>query len=149
VTLPDYLDRSALVTRVSPNQLSVHEGHRWAGSLKDEILRVVTTNLKSACPGVTVRTHPWSGSEPPSVRFRLSILSFEGRLGGDMDLRVAWHVKKTRTDQVPFRRETHIRHSVDGNDMEAYAAAMGEALAGLTREMAKDVAAMAGASSHR
>jgi uncharacterized lipoprotein YmbA len=149
VILPDYLDRSALVTRISPNQLNIHQGHHWAGSLRDEILRVVSANLKSACPGVTVLPHPWSGSDPPTVRLRLSILSFEGHPGGEVDLKVAWYVEERRADQAPLRRETHVRRSVKGDDLEAYAAAMGQALAGLSREMAKDIAALSGASSNR
>ncbi len=149
VTLPDYLDRSALVTRISPNQLHIHQGHFWAGSLQDEILRVVTANLKSACPGVMVLPHPWSGSDPPTVRFRLSILSFEGHPGGEVDLKAAWSVEDMRNHQAPLRRETHIRRSVKGDDLEAYAAAMGQALSGLTREMAKDIATLAGESFDR
>lgn len=148
VILPDYLDRSVLVTRISPNQLHLHQGHHWAGSLRDEILRVVSANLKSACPNVTVLPHPWPGSNPPTVRFRLSILSFEGRPGGDVDLKVAWYVEDMRTNQASLRRETHLRRNVKGDDLEAYAAAMGQALAGLTQEMAKDVAAMAEEASN-
>jgi uncharacterized lipoprotein YmbA len=147
VMLPDYLDRSALVTRISPNQLNVHQGHHWAGSLRDEILRVVSANLKSACPGVTVRPHPWPGSDSPAVRFRLSILSFEGHPEGGLDLKVSWYVEDKRTDQDPLRRETHVQRSIKGDDLEAYTAAMGDALAGLAREMAKDVAAMGGSHS--
>lgn len=149
VMLPDYLDRKALVTRISPNQLNIHQGHHWAGSLRDEILRVVSANLKSACPGVTVLSHPWSGSDPPALRFRLSILSFEGQPGDEVDLTVAWYAECKSTDQAPLRRETHVRHSVTGDDLEAYAAAMGQALADLAREMARDVAALAGESSYR
>jgi hypothetical protein len=149
VILPDYLDRSALVTRISPNQLNIHQGHHWAGSLRDEILRVVSANLKSACPGVTVLPHPWSGSDPPTVRFRLSILSFEGHPGGEVDLKVAWHVEAVGSDQAPLRRETHVRRGVKGDDLEAYAAAMGQALGSLAREMAKDVAVLAVEASNR
>jgi uncharacterized lipoprotein YmbA len=95
---------------------------------------------------VTVLPHPWSGSDPPTVRFRLSILSFEGHPGGEVDLKVAWHVEDKRTGQAPLRRETHVRRNVNGDDLEAYTAALGQALAGLSREMAKDVAALAGES---
>lgn len=149
VMLPEYLERSALVTRISPNQLSIHQGHQWAGSLQDEILRIVAADLKSACPGVTVLPHPWTGSDSPTVRFRLSILSFEGRPGGELDLNAAWYVEDKRTDQAPLRRETHVRRNVNGDDLEAYAAAMGQALAGLAHEMAKDVAAISGKSLNR
>jgi uncharacterized lipoprotein YmbA len=149
VILPDYLERSALVTRISPNQLNIHQGHHWAGSLRDEIVRVVSANLKSACPGATVRPHPWAAGDPPAVRFRISILSFEGRPGEEVNLKVAWYVENKRAGRSPLRRETHIRHSVKGEDLEAYTAAMGQALAGLAREMAKDVEAMTDASYDR
>ena len=148
VLLPDYLDRSALVTRISPNQLHIHQGHHWAGSLRDDILRIITTNLKSACPGVTILPHPWAAGDLPAVRFRLSILAFEGRPGGEVDLNVVWNVEDMRTGQAPLRRETHVRSSVKGDDLEAYTAAMGRALAGLTQEMARDIAALAGESSN-
>lgn len=149
VTLPGYLDRSALVSRISANQLRIHQGHHWAGSLRDEILRIVTANLKLACPGMTILPHPWSVSDLPTARFRLSILAFEGRPGGEVDLKVAWTVEDKRTGQAPLRRETHVRRSVKGDDLEAYTAAMGQALAGLTREMARDIAALAGESSNQ
>jgi uncharacterized lipoprotein YmbA len=137
VVLPDYLDRDTLVTRVSRNQLSVHQQHRWAGSLKNEILRVLTINLKAACPGAGVRSHPWSGPGKPDLRFRLSILQFDGPRAGHVDLKVAWTVE---SDLGPaLRRETQLRQEIDGDDLEAYAAAMGYALAGLAGEMAKDV----------
>ena len=145
VVLPDYLERDTLVTRVSRNQLSVHQQHRWAGSLQNEILRVLTINLKAACPGAEVRSHPWSGPDKPDLRFRLSILQFDGSPAGHVDLKVAWTVEKD-LDTV-LRRETQLRQDIDGDDLEAYAAAMGYALAGLAREMAKDVIQMAESAS--
>lgn len=145
VVLPDYLERDTLVTRVSRNQLSVHQQHRWAGSLQNEILRVLTINLKAACPGAGVRSHPWSGPNKPDLRFRLSILQFDGAPAGHVDLKVAWTVENDLG--TVLRRETQLRQDIDGDDLEAYAAAMGYALAGLTREMAKDVIQMAESAS--
>ncbi len=141
VLLPDYLDRNALVTRMSPNQLSVHHGHRWAGSLDDEILRVLTVNLKTAYPSLTIRAHPWSGSEKPALCFRLTVLSFDGYRDGFLDLKVTWAVEDLRTGATRRRGETHARQRVEGEDIEAYVAAMGRALAVLSEAMAKDVVA--------
>jgi hypothetical protein len=145
VALPRHLDRDAIVTRIGPNRLKVNERHRWAGSLKNEILRVLTINLKAACPGAGVRSHPWSGPGKPDLRFRLSILQFDGPRAGHVDLKVAWTVE---SDLGPaLRRETQLRQEIDGDDLEAYAAAMGYALAGLAGEMAKDVIRIAETAS--
>jgi uncharacterized lipoprotein YmbA len=139
VNLPSYLDRDAIVTRLSPNRLMVNDAHRWAGSLKGEILRILATNLKAACPQVNVRTHPWAGDDKPDIRFRVTVQNFEGRRAADVDLKVAWSVEDARSDLAPMQRETHIRQAIDGDDFESLTVAMGLALAGLSREMAKDV----------
>ena len=139
VNLPAYLDRDAIVTRLSPNRLKVNESHRWAGSLKDEILRILAANLKAACPKVNVRIHPWAGDDKPDVRFRVTIQNFEGRRAADVDLKAAWSVEDSRSEIAPLQREAHITQAIDGGDFESLTAAMGLALAGLSREMAKDV----------
>lgn len=139
VNLPAYLDRDAIVTRLSPNRLMVNDAHRWAGSLKEEILRILAANLKAACPKVNVITHPWAGDDKPDVRFRVTILNFEGRRAADVDLKAAWSVEDAQSELAPLQRETHIQQAIDGDDFESLTAAMGLALAGLSREMAKDV----------
>ena len=143
VNLPAYLDRDVIVTRLSPNRLKVNNAHRWAGPLKEEILRILAANLKTACPNVNVRTHPWTGDDKPDIRFRVTIQNFEGRRAADVNLKAAWSVEDARSDLAPMQRETYIRQAIDGDDFESLTAAMGLALAGLSREMAKDVGTFA------
>ena len=45
VTLPGYLDRSELVTRLSDNQVAVSPTARWAEPLRDNVLRALSQNL--------------------------------------------------------------------------------------------------------
>ena len=41
ITLPIYLDRSQIVTRISRNELKMDEFHRWAEPLKENFFRVL------------------------------------------------------------------------------------------------------------
>ena len=45
IDFPRYLDRPELVTRDAANRLVVADAHRWGGSLRTEILRVVADDL--------------------------------------------------------------------------------------------------------
>jgi uncharacterized protein len=136
VSVPQYLDRSAIVTRVSPNRLTVNDGHRWAGSLKSEIMRVLADNIGHRIRTGEVILFPWSALIKPDSRFRVEIRTFEGRLGESVTLKAIWSVAFAPSDQPAVRRVSVIQEKVNGNDFEELAAAMGRALAGLSDEMA-------------
>lgn len=139
VTLPKYLDRDALVTRVSPNRLSVNEGHRWAGSLPSEILHVLAENIEGSGQAKEVVLYPWPTRIEPDLRFLLEIQSFEGKLGGSVVLRAVWSMAPSSSDQPALRRVTSIEEQTGGDGVEAMVAAMGRALAQLSREMSASI----------
>jgi len=139
LSLPDYLDRPAIVTRISPNRLAVNEGHRWAGTLQSEILRVVAADLEALTGARSVVVFPWPVELDPDLRFRIDIQAFEGRRGGIVQLKAAWSLTPSRSDQPAVRRVTLIEEDAQGNDFDGLAAAMGQALAGLSRQMADAV----------
>lgn len=140
LSLPDYLDRPAIVTRISPNRLVVNQGHRWAGTLQSEILRVLAADLEALTGVHPVVVFPWSVELEPDLRFRIDIQAFEGRRGGKVHLKAAWSLTPGRSDQPAVRRVTLIEEDVRGDDFDGLAAAMGQALAGLGRQMAEAVA---------
>src|SRR4030095_6551025 len=45
ITLPGYLDRDQLVTRISENRLAVAENDRWGEPLEENVSRVISQNL--------------------------------------------------------------------------------------------------------
>lgn len=139
LSLPDYLDRPAIVTRISPNRLAVNEGHRWAGTLQSEILRVVAADLEALTGARSVVVFPWPVELDPDLRFRIDIQAFEGRRGGKVQLKAAWSLTPSRSDQPAVRRVTLIEEDARGTGFDGLAAAMGQALAGLSRQMADAV----------
>ena len=138
--LPDYLDRPAIVTRIGPNRLAVNEGHRWAGTLQSEILRVLAADLEILTGARSVVVFPWNVALEPDLRFRIDVQAFEGRRGGKVQLKAAWSLTPSRSDQPAVRRVTLVEEDARGNDFDDLAAAMGQCLAGLSRQMAEAVA---------
>ena len=45
VSLPESVDQALLVVQNGSNQVGMNEFHRWAGSLKGDISRVIAANL--------------------------------------------------------------------------------------------------------
>jgi uncharacterized lipoprotein YmbA len=136
VVLPQYLDRSVIVTRISPNRLILNDGHRWAGSLQSEIMRVLADNLGSRLHAKEVVLFPWNASAEPDSHFRVEIKSFEGRPGKNVTLKAAWYLTFPSSAQPVVHRVSEIQEKINGYGFEDLAAAMGRALAGLSDEMA-------------
>ncbi len=139
LTLPDYLDRPVIVTRIGPNRVAINEGHRWAGTLQSEILRVMALNLETLTGARQVVVFPWGVEIEPDLRFRIDIQTFEGRRGGKVRLKAAWSLSPNQWDQPAVQRVSLIERDVRGDNFDSVAAAMGETLAAFCREMADAV----------
>ena len=139
VTLPRHLDRDAIVTRLSPNQLKVNEDHRWAGSLHTDIVRVLAAHLEDLAQVREVAVFPWPTRVEPDLRFRMEILAFEGSPGKEVTLKAAWSLAQGSSNQPAIRRTSLIHRKTQGGSIEEMVAAMGVALTELSNEMAEAV----------
>jgi len=142
VRIPDYLDRSQIVTRSGKNELKLAEFNRWAGSLDEDVTRVLMEDISSLLPAdrfFVVRWLPYLESElPVSYRVPVRIESFEGTPGDSVLLRAHW-VVTTKGKDVQLKKESTIIEKVSGNDYDALVAAMSNALEKLSREIADGI----------
>lgn len=139
IQIPDYLYRPQIMTRSQANELRMAETERWAGSLEDDVARVLVENLTILLAEERVKVMRWSQSVlaefSPKSRVSVEVLQFEGALGGIVVLRAS----STFYDgegRVVAVRDTTVREPVSGRDYEALAGAMSRALADLSREVA-------------
>lgn len=139
LTLPDYLDRPSIVTRISPNQVAVNEGYRWAGTLQSEILRVITANLETLTNAKQVVAFPWGIAFEPDIRIRINIQAFEGNRDGKAQLKAAWTLTPGQGKQPAIQRVSQIETKVLGENFDNLAQAMGKLLADLSRQMAEAI----------
>lgn len=142
VHIPDYLDRPQIVTRSGRNELNLAEFHRWAGSLENDVNRVLVEDISSLLPAdrfFVKRWTPYSESQVPvSYRVELRVDRFEGTLGDSVLLKTQWEIL-SKEKGLLLKRETSVSEPVNGSSYDALVAAMSNTLERLSRTIADGI----------
>jgi len=138
VTLPGYLDRKEIVTRVAPNRLDVSERDQWAEPLGENVKAVLARDLSTQLRGALVSIFPWKASLQPDFRVRIDFSRFEATSAGSADLVATW--KLLAGNDVVAVRDSVLSRPVGADGSEATVAALGAALADLAGEIAGEIA---------
>jgi uncharacterized lipoprotein YmbA len=137
VKIPDYLDRSEVVTRMSPNELRVDEFRKWGEPLESNVSRVLAENLSSLLCLKTVAIFPWRGPIPIDYRVYVEVIRMDGALGESAFLDVTWAiVDGVDKKKLLFAKRSNYKEAVRGQDYEAFASAQSRNLEGLSRDIA-------------
>ena len=137
--IPKIIDRPQIVTRIGPNQIHVDEFHRWAGSVYEDFLRVVTMNLSALLQSRLVVAFPWEDYFDPDYRIYMEINQFDGRLGQYAQLDVTWAIIGRETRKILLVRKSLIREPVQGEDYDTFVAAKSRILGTLSRQIAQGI----------
>jgi uncharacterized lipoprotein YmbA len=135
ITLPKYLDRPQIVTRVSPNQLSLGEFDRWAEPLQDNVSRVLAENLARLIPTDQILVQTWPRSAALDYQIQVEVLHFDGWLGGESALTARWSVLD-RAERELMSRMVQLQAPAGGRDYEAMVVALNQMLDALSRDLA-------------
>jgi uncharacterized lipoprotein YmbA len=138
ITLPEVVDRPQLVLRVGPNEVTFVELHRWAGSLKTEIPRIIADNLAGELNVKRVAAYPQSAGDNADYRVLIDIQRFDSTLGESVTIDALWTVKRVSDGVLRTGRST-ARESGGGGTYDALAAAHSRALATISREIAEAI----------
>ncbi|MEY2668512.1 MAG: hypothetical protein RJA59_1150 [Pseudomonadota bacterium] len=133
VTLPPYLSRSEIATRVSPEQVTYSGNDRWAAPLEEQVGRALAEELRARLPAREVVRWPWALSPGPDVAVAVDFLRFEAASGGGATLHARWTV--TVRGKAPLSGETRIEEPGGPGDVRASVAAMGRALSALAGQL--------------
>jgi uncharacterized lipoprotein YmbA len=135
--IPKIIDRPQIVTRIGPNKINVDEFHRWAGSVYEDFLRVVTMNLAALLQSNLVAAFPWEDYFDPDYRIHLQVHQFDGRLGQYAQLDITWTITGREARDVLLVRKSLIREPVQGAYYDDFVAAKSRVLATLSRQVAR------------
>ncbi|WP_165475079.1 PqiC family protein [Legionella yabuuchiae] len=83
VQLPEYIQKPEITLHCSKHQVKLAENHHWAESLKDNIARVLRTNLSTLLPGSVIEQTPWYSQLSPSYTLQVIISLFETDVHGN------------------------------------------------------------------
>jgi uncharacterized lipoprotein YmbA len=139
IAIPDYLSRPQILTRSGPSELKLAEFERWAGSLEEDISRVLAENLAVLLYKDDVTVFRWGGDAylfPAEYRVGVDLMRFEGTIGESVTLAARWSVSREEDKKILSARESNVREPVEGQDYDALVGAMSRALSTLSREIA-------------
>lgn len=141
--MPEYLNRSQMVTRGSGAELIVDGVNRWAEPLDDAIHRILANNLDRLLDSVIVVAYPSSALLEIDYRLVGRIGRFNSGEDGLVVLEVQWGAADTEGNMLmaPTRSRYESQATVPG-DPGAIARAMSDALEQFSRDMASELGAV-------
>ncbi len=148
IRMPEYLNRSHLVTRGTGQELKVDEFNRWAEPLENAVHRIVSSDVDNAVDGLIVTALPWESAIRAKVDYRLlgEVNRFDADRSGRVTLDVQWGVSDatSRETVVRPRRSRYEARAGSPDDPASIASAMNEALAQFSADIAREMQAVLG-----
>ena len=141
IEFPRYLDRPEIVTRDGAHRLVLWDQHRWGGSLRNDILRVMGDDLGALLGTTRVAVFPAEPRFPLDYRVLLELLEFEGVLGGEVVLRARWTVAGPDGRALAVE-ETRVEEATASASWQDLVAAQSAALGRVTRQIADRIASL-------
>lgn len=139
VRVPDYLDRSQIVTRTSRNDLLLGEFDLWGGSLKADVERVLVENLSLLLRSEGVFVTSWKNRVGGSMSVPVVLNRFDVVPGKTVTLAAQWTLVRTDKRGAEIVRESTVIRPVTGSDYPSIVAAMSDALGELSKEVARTI----------
>ena len=147
LTLPQYLDRSQIVTRGSGHRILVVENELWAGNLHQDMLRVLVENLGRLLASERVVAGPNALRLQPDFRVEVDVLRFERGVDGRVELAARWWLTRGSEDLL-LASPTQTLYGPplgEGATYEALVASMSAVYGELAQAIARSI--QAGAAS--
>lgn len=139
---PRYLDRPELVRRDGSHRLIVADAHRWGGSMRTDILRVVSDDLGRLLGTARVAVYPAEPRFPADYRVLLDVREFDALASGNVVLRVRWTIASGRDGAALVVQESRIEQPVASSSYDDMVAAESAALGTVTRQIAERIASL-------
>jgi uncharacterized protein len=140
VRLPEYLNQRGIVTRTEANELDVAANSQWAGTLDDNITKVIVADLSRLLGTSRIVAYPVSAALPVDRVVQVDISWFEAESGGNVRLSAQWIIfGDGGRSYVQIDGGSYMASASDG-DYRSIAAAMSRALGDLSRDIATSLA---------
>jgi hypothetical protein len=139
VSMPDYLDRPQIVTRVSENEIKLDEFSRWAEPLKESFTRALVMNLSTLLNTAKVVKTTTSIGFPMALLVGVEVVQFDGTLGGDVVLVVKWGLLEADGKKLLLGKRSSFKEPTGAATYEALVAAESKAVAALSQEIAEAI----------
>lgn len=136
ITIPRYLDRPEVVTRVSETQLSVSDTNRWAEPLETSVSSVLRQDLSSRLATAQIIPLPWSREQQIDYRVKVNFHNLECTAAGDAVVEASWTIQKGADGPTVQSGSTRFTTPA-GKDERSASSALSRGVAQVSSEIAQ------------
>jgi len=136
ITIPLYLDRPEVLTRLSETEFSVSDTDRWAEPLDASVSRVLAQDLSSDLPSVQIVPYPWSHKTQIDYRVSVDFRRLERTADGKAEVQAVWTINKGVSNKL-MRRGITTSSALAGDDQRSASAALSQGISQVSREIAQ------------
>jgi uncharacterized lipoprotein YmbA len=141
--MPDYLTRSRIVTRRDNSEVVVDDFNRWVEPVDEAVYRIIAANVDSLLEDVIVVAFPYNHFADLDYQVIGRVDRFDTDEHGRVVLVAQWSIMTPNSEFVVApRRIRYETQASDVTDYGAVAAAMSEALAEFSRDIAREFRAV-------
>lgn len=143
LTLPQYLDRSQIVTRGGGHRIQIVEHELWAGNLRQDMMRVLVENLGRVLASERVVAASNALRLQPDFRVEVDVLRFERGADGRVELAARWWLTRG-SDGLLLASPTQTLFGAplgEGASYEALVASMSAVYGELAQAIARSIQA--------
>lgn len=126
VVLPEYAERAGVVSFAEGNGLRVAGYHAWAGSLNENIARVLAADISAALRADQIQSFPWDTRTRPEQQLRIVVQQFGGIRGESVKLVARWHQLDLKNKTDAKSGVVRLSVNLSNDSMEAYIAGLNE-----------------------
>lgn len=137
ITLPRYLDRSEVISRVGNNEVRAADFDRWAEPLHLQLARTIAEDLTVLGAVSRVVHYPWYRANDQDAAVEIDVQRFERSIEGHALFAARWRLR-CPTGGAPLHAE---EISLTDSAVAADAAATAEALSRQVGELSRRIAA--------
>jgi len=138
VTVPHYLDRPEILTRVNQSELSASDTDRWGEPLKAGAGRVLAEDLSANLGNAEVVPFPWSKKTQIDYTVSVEFLNLEKTADGRATTKATWIIRRG-SDGYLVERGTTVAESSAGADQTAASAALSQGIAQVASAIAQSL----------
>jgi uncharacterized lipoprotein YmbA len=141
VELPQYLNRSQIVTGEQAPELHSAASAQWAEPLQDGFTRVLAENLSLLLATDRVALFPWK-TFIPEYQVVVEVTHFLGQTGGEVSLVALWSILTKDGREALVSKKSSFREATGSSEYAALAAALSRTVAALSRDIAAALLAL-------
>ena len=136
INLPEYANRTQVVTRATAEELLGSQFELWAEPLNESVPRIIAADLSRLFCTKEIVLYPWAASRAPDYRVEMEIVQIDGALGGTATIEAWWRVTNGGDRKTKIARKAVYQEATTGGDYKSLVLAHSRALVALSRDIA-------------